>query len=333
MLCNVSEGHCLEQIVHFPTRKENTLDLFFTNNPNLIDSVKPIPGISDHDSIVQVNFNVSAPVQKTKPHKIYKFKQANFDKMREELSIFSSEYFQNNSHLNSVDTNWISLKKKLLEVMDKYIPSKMSSTQFNLPYVTRGIKRKIKIKQRLYNKARKTKKEKDWSKFKTLRKNIQNMLKNARWKYLNEIIGPSLSDNPKAFYGYTKKLKQDSVGIQQLRDEGVLKAESKDKANILGKQFESIFTQEDTSHIPIKSSLPYPSMPKIQVQRRAVEKLLQDIRANKAAGPDELPARVLKEMASEISTLLTQYLQPVIGHRPTPKRLETSEHSTSVQKG
>jgi hypothetical protein len=206
---NISEDHCLEQIVHFPTRKENTLDLFFTNNPSLIDSVKPIPGISDHDSIVQVNFKISAPVQKTKPHKIYKFKQANFDKMREELSIFSSEYFQNNPHLNSVDTNWRSLKKKLLEVMDKYIPSKMSSTRFNLPYVTRDIKRKIKKKQRLYNKARKTKKEKDWSKFKILRKNIQTMLKNARWKYLNEIIGPSLSENPKAFYGYTKKLKQE----------------------------------------------------------------------------------------------------------------------------
>ena len=43
-----------------------------------------------------------------------------------------------------------------------------------------------------------------------------------------------------------KKLKQDSVGIQQLRDEGVLKADSKDKTNILGKQFQSVFTQEDT---------------------------------------------------------------------------------------
>ena len=58
------------------------------------------------------------------------------------------------------------------------------------------IKRKIKTKKRLYNKARKTKKENDWRKFKMLQKNIQKMLKNSRWKYLNEI---SLGDNPKPF--------------------------------------------------------------------------------------------------------------------------------------
>jgi hypothetical protein len=109
------------------------------------------------------------------------------------------------------------------------------------------------------------------------------------------------------------------VGIQQLRDEGILKAESKDKANILGKQFESVFTQEDTSHIPVKSSLPYPSMPKIQVQRKGVEKLLQNINSNKAAGPDKLPDRVLKEMASEISTVLTHIFNQSLATGQLPK--------------
>ena len=55
----------LEQLVHFPMRKDNIFDLFFTSNPTLIDSIKPIPGISDHDNIIMVSFKLS---ESTKNH-------------------------------------------------------------------------------------------------------------------------------------------------------------------------------------------------------------------------------------------------------------------------
>ena len=42
---------CLEQFVKFPTRGENTLDIFLTNRPSLIEKCKPVPGVSDHDIV------------------------------------------------------------------------------------------------------------------------------------------------------------------------------------------------------------------------------------------------------------------------------------------
>lgn len=41
----------LEQLVDFPTRKDNILDIFCTNQPSLITKIKSIPGISDHNIV------------------------------------------------------------------------------------------------------------------------------------------------------------------------------------------------------------------------------------------------------------------------------------------
>ena len=49
----------LDQVVKFPTRLDNTLDLFLTNRPSLINRCTPIPGIADHD-IVFIESPISA---------------------------------------------------------------------------------------------------------------------------------------------------------------------------------------------------------------------------------------------------------------------------------
>ena len=41
----------LTQTVTKPTRGENSLDLFATNNTSLIKKVTAIPGISDHEAV------------------------------------------------------------------------------------------------------------------------------------------------------------------------------------------------------------------------------------------------------------------------------------------
>ena len=41
-----------EQMVDFPTRIDNTLDIFCTNRPSLVDRCIPLPGLSDHDTVL-----------------------------------------------------------------------------------------------------------------------------------------------------------------------------------------------------------------------------------------------------------------------------------------
>ena len=92
-LLNTFQDHGMEQCVNFPTRIENTLDLLASNNPSLLDIIKPIPGISDHDNIIQASIHLSVNPKKVKPHKIFKFKQANYSDMKEEMKEFSEHYF------------------------------------------------------------------------------------------------------------------------------------------------------------------------------------------------------------------------------------------------
>ena len=40
------------QLVTFPTRKNNTLDIFATNRPSLVENCFPIPGIGDHEAVL-----------------------------------------------------------------------------------------------------------------------------------------------------------------------------------------------------------------------------------------------------------------------------------------
>ena len=39
----------MSQLVTFPTRAHNTLDLLFTNHPDSVLPCHPVPGLSDHD--------------------------------------------------------------------------------------------------------------------------------------------------------------------------------------------------------------------------------------------------------------------------------------------
>ena len=87
----------------------------------------------------------------------------------------------------------------------------------------------------------------------------------------------------------------------------------------LNTQYHSVFTPEDDT--PISASLEdnYPSMPKINVTNNRVEKLLKNIDASKATGPDEISARILKEFAPQLSPLLTNIFNKSIQEGEVPK--------------
>ena len=90
------------------------------------------------------------------------------------------------------------------------------------------------------------------------------------------------------------------------------------KANLLSKQFESVFTNEDLINpvtLPKSSS---PVIPQLTFTIQGITKLLKKINTRKASGPDQIACWILKEMAYEIApflhVLFTQSLEA--GHVP-----------------
>ena len=77
---------------------------------------------------------------------------------------------------------------------------------------------------------------------------------------------------------------------------------SSDKANSLLDQFCSVFTKTssstiDTSHIPQS-----PDIPPLHITSQGIEKLLRDLKVNKACGLDGILNQVLKNCASELAS-------------------------------
>ena len=94
------------------------------------------------------------------------------------------------------------------------------------------------------------------------------------------------------------------MGITSLRENGILKTDSKENNGICNRQFQLAFTREGDSDPPLKGAGPFSSMGDITVDPKEVAKLLDGLNVHKAPGPDGLNARVLKECSNEISPIL-----------------------------
>ena len=93
----------------------------------------------------------------------------------------------------------------------------------------------------------------------------------------------------------------ENTGIPPLKSGGKLCTTDSEKAQALNNQFQSVFNVEDPSNIPTKNASQYPTIGNLSIGTEGVAKQFANINPNKACGPDEIPARLLKIVALEIS--------------------------------
>ena len=123
--------HSLSQLVSFPTRKENTLDIFVTNRPSLVTKCLPIPGISDHEAILLVS-DITAKIQSSVSRKIFLWQKANFSHIKEKIQQFSDDFLSRYTTDHPVSILWNHFKS-LCNDCTTLIPSKSISTNNNHP--------------------------------------------------------------------------------------------------------------------------------------------------------------------------------------------------------
>ena len=85
-LLEITQEHCLSQVVNIHTREDKTLNLLLTNSPSPVNRVKGMPpiGKADHD-IVYVEYDIKAKRIQQAPRKIYLYKRADMDGLRDHL--------------------------------------------------------------------------------------------------------------------------------------------------------------------------------------------------------------------------------------------------------
>ena len=95
-----------------------------------------------------------------------------------------------------------------------------------------------------------------------------------------------------------------SIGLPPLKSANTLVTSALDKATVLLNEFSSVFIREDTTFIPWLGPTQY-KIGEVVPQETWVRKSLLRLKCHKASGPDQIPNRVLRELAWEISPALT----------------------------
>ena len=109
----------------------------------------------------------------------------------------------------------------------------------------------------------------------------------------------------KRFWSFIKQNRKDYTGVPPLNANGKHAATSSEKANLLNEQFESVFSNENHTNAQRTQNAEHPCMPDINITENGVLKLLQSLKIHKAAGPDKMSARILKQLAPVIAPILT----------------------------
>ena len=216
----------------------------------------------------------------------------------------------------SVDLLWTHFQTNLEESIERNVPKKTAKKKDSSPWITPDIKRLIRKRDRWYKRKQKSKNSRDIAKFKELKRITQREIRKAYWKYIDGIVTPDTSkpdERPncmKRFWTFIKHRRSDGSQIPPLKSAGMLHSESSEKANILNMQFQQAFSEKtDISKKDFqkqcKTSGQYNNIDDIDITENGVLKLLQNLNPNKAAGPDNITPRVLKELATSVAPILT----------------------------
>ena len=313
------------QLVVDPTRNGNTLDLLVTNIPSMILRTEVIPGVSDHD-IVYSEIDINPVRNKQKPRQIPLYKKARWDSLKSDISSLHGVIKDMSLSGSPANDLWVKFSTALNSSIESHIPHKLARSKHSSPWITHEIKVLIRKRDRLFKKKKKSAHPGDIKQFKETKYLVQKKLRQAYWNYIEGNDSQSTTNKTsKRFWTYIKHRKSDKVGIAALRKNGIVHTDPINKATILNQQFQSAFTEKASytqDEFEAQCKMPpnqYTTSSDITFDVNGIAKLLSHLSPHKAAGPDNIRPRILKELAHEIAPILSIIFTVSYETRSVPK--------------
>ena len=209
----------LEQVVDFPTRQENTLELVFTSHPEFKVRCKPLPPIAPKGDHGIVLFDTShQPYRPTLTRrKIFLWKKTDMDRLRSNISSSSQTFLTDYA---DIDSMWAAFKPNVTSAVDQHVPTKMSSTRCTHPWVNTNLRKLMRKKQHAHRLAKHTRLG-----LESLQKaEAQRSTRKANKGYMEGIVSQHLKENFKHFWSFIKSKRQEASGVSALMNQdGYLK--------------------------------------------------------------------------------------------------------------
>ena len=292
------------QYVTEPTRLCSILDLVFSDNRELVSDVTIGEGLGKSDHSI-VNFNISCNVRlKDNILLVPNFNQADFDKMRSELAQidWSSEF----ARLDTCES-WNYFKTILKAVQSRHIPLKYKRNRKNdrPPWLTPEVRNAIKTKRAAFKTMKRSPIDSNKRSYQKSRDEVKRRVRAAK-RAKEIVLARNCTADSKGFFSFYK-MNNVSKSIGPLKANNMLVSKDNEMVELLSNQFSSVFTIEDQSGIALlhPPTVTEETLGELgNVSSDLVRAYLKKLKPNKAEGPDNIYARVLKECEREISVPL-----------------------------
>ena len=327
----------LTQHVHEPTRfregqRPNILDLVITNDEKLVEnlSINPPIGVSDH---VVINFELDIDTYSKTNTSGYAYYRGNYEEMREDIESLDWEKKLLNKN---VQESWHIFSSAMSGLVERHVPLRRYTTRKNLWY-NREIDKARKEKNQAWNKYFKNRDAQNsdelYQIFSTKRAKLTNLVIQSKQNFENKIIADAKT-NPKSIWSYVKSKTKSKAGIQCLKTEdGTMVSDDKDKADLFNEFFASVFTEESFEDFPKISDNTGDTLQDINITLDKVTKLIGSLNESKAAGPDGIHARVLKECKTSVSVALFDIFNKSLAEGTLPTEWKEAHVKPLFKKG
>ena len=212
------------------------------------------------------------------------------------------------------------------------VPSKFSTRRLEQCWTTTLTKRMCRRKARAFRKARQTKKSRDWERYLILKLATQKTCREAYNNYLIKTL-TSEPNGSKRLGALIKSKQHDHLGVAPLKEGNIIYCDPIQKANIIYRQFISVYADDTKTSIPDLGPSQYSSMEDITVSCKGVVKLLKNLKPHNAAGPYDIPPLLLREAADEIATTITLLFQASLNQGNTPSTWRKALVVPTIRKG
>ena len=315
LLLEFMENNLLSQYVKQPTRQKNILDLFLTNNPNLVlHTTSEETNLSDHNIVsIHTTYNLMSHTKCEKPQ----FKNQSF----RDINLQKANFECINTDLNSTDWEYLKsicpdndfpelFRLIVLQICMEHTPNKSQQSDNINPHTRarntlRRRKRKIKpqisaILQANPNSRKLVKLRAEIHDIeKKITESINKQQREAEGKALAKII-----ENPRYFFSYAKKYaKRKSTVGPLLNEDKELEDDPKKMADILQNQYSSVYSDPTSTkkkspklNLNIKETIS-----SINITTDRIIKAIDEISIDSSCGQDDIPAIVLKNCKNALS--------------------------------
>ena len=188
------------------------------SHPSYKVRCKPLPAVGfkmDHD-VVLLDTTYRPHRARLQRCKLYLWRKADTQGIKQHLQSFSTSFIKSSEHdssptdqqPNSIEFMWSKFKDAVTSAVDKYWPTKMSSTHQTHTSVDRKLRRLMRQKHHAHRRAKKTRKERHWKWYKDLERYAQKASRQTEKTYLQKVESDDLDKNPRRFWTSIKSKNQ-----------------------------------------------------------------------------------------------------------------------------